>query len=280
MTHTAATKRAGATTRVVGLLRSTTLAARVRDAIGAGTFDAQQDLRGCLDDLGAASCEMIVVQVDVDSFLVDNSAIVRLRSEYPRLPILAYLSSRTSPTSLVAHAVRAGASSVIIFDRDDSPFLLAQEFRQLRRLPPATRVYDAFAPVVDPACHPILRYAIDHLCEERTVDAAAREMGVDRKTLNNWLSRADHPPISEFLRWVRVGAAVDLLSESNRDASKVAAELGFPSGPALRAILQRYLNATTEVARRLSIDDVVARFLSAGKESSSRQREGSAVAND
>jgi AraC-like DNA-binding protein len=121
----------------------------------------------------------------------------------------------------------------------------------------ATPLYRSFATVVAPTCHRILRYAVDHIAEPRTVEDAARDMGADRKTLNNRLNRAGHPPVSEFLTWVRVAAAVELLSESKRPASCIAAELGFSTGPALRAAFDRYLGVTTERARSMTLDEVV-----------------------
>ena len=97
MSYAAAPDSGRATTRVVGLLRSASLIARVRDAIGvASSFDVEADLRGCLELLAAKSCEVLVVQMDPDEPWMDNTGIVRLRNDFPRLPILVYLSSRTS----------------------------------------------------------------------------------------------------------------------------------------------------------------------------------------
>jgi AraC-like DNA-binding protein len=248
-------------TRVAGLVRSAKLIARARDAIGAGVcFDVASGLKACLKLLGATSYSAVIVQIDVDSSLTDNSAILRLRSDNPELPILGYLSSPVTPTSFVADAVHAGASSVVAVDRDDDPFSFRRALRHVERQSLSARLYRSLARVVDPACLHILRYAVDHLTEQRSVDDAARVMGVDRKTLNNRLRRAGHPPASEFLTWIRVAAAVELLSTSQRPASQVAAELGFTTGPALRAALDRYLGITTERARSMTSAAVMERL--------------------
>jgi AraC-like DNA-binding protein len=256
---------------VAALLRSPHLAARARDAIGDLEVYSARD--ACLRVLGPTTYSALIVQVDPDGSLVDLSAIVRARSEFARLPILAYIGPGLGATSLVADAVRAGSTSVLMVDRDDSPHMFRQEVQRVARQALSQRIYAAFAPVVSRSCHGLLRYGVDHLGDARSVVDVANDLGVDRKTPNNWLEHAGLPPLREFLTWIRLAAAVELLAESNRPASRVALDLGFASGAALRQLLDRYFGLTSAAAREIGLEDVIEAF-----RDSTRRPEPSGVA--
>jgi AraC-like DNA-binding protein len=258
MTHTVTTDRERTTRPVAALLRSAQLAARARDAIGQLEVYAARD--ACLRVLGRTTYSALIVQVDPEGSRTDLSAIVRARSEFVRLPILAYIGPGPGATSLVADAVRAGSTSVLMVDRDDSPHMFRREVLRIARQALQQRIYTAFVPVVSRSCHGLLRYGVDHLGDARSVVDVANDLGVDRKTPNNWLLHAGLPPLREFLTWIRLAGAVELLAESSRSASQIALDLGFASGPALRQLLDRYFGLSSTAARGIGLEDVIEAF--------------------
>jgi methylphosphotriester-DNA--protein-cysteine methyltransferase len=94
------------------------------------------------------------------------------------------------------------------------------------------------------------------------VQYAAREIGVDRKTLFNWLQQVGDVTPREFLNWVRLAIAVAALEQTSRSAERIALEMGFASGTSFRNMLHRYTGRTTREARRPGSFDALLRTLS------------------
>jgi len=120
--------------------------------------------------------------------------------------------------------------------------------RGVRRKAIAEQIFAEIGPLLTNDARIFLRYAIEHSSSEATVEEAARDLGVDRKTLTNWLARAGAPRAREFLAWIRLIVAGHLLGDPMRTAEQAALVLDFPSGTSLRNMLRRYVDATaTEV---------------------------------
>jgi AraC-like DNA-binding protein len=73
-----------------------------------------------------------------------------------------------------------------------------------------------------------------------TVAAAARSLSVHRKTLALHCARAGLPSPSALSGWARLILAAQALEDPARTTTRIAVELGFPSGSAFRSMLKRY----------------------------------------
>jgi AraC-like DNA-binding protein len=219
--------------------------ARLCDALG-GSAALLVD-RCAHDHLIRAEVEPVVlsiVEITESTASAHVSAVRQLRAGFPSLPVLAYCDP-SGGTSSIVDVVRAGAASLLLRGVDDTPARCRDAIMRARRSAIAERVFGELAPLLSNDGRVFLRYAIEHCATDVSVDQAARDLGVDRKTLTNWLARAGAPRAREFLSWVRLAVAAHLMSDPGRSAEHVAHMLDFPSGTALRNMVRRYVDVTT-----------------------------------
>jgi len=163
-----------------------------------------------------------------------------IRSGFPTIPILAYCSLSSGASATVLDAAQAGATGLVFRGVDDAGYAMRAAIRSARQHSAAQRVHDALSPRLPPAAQPFLRYAISRAGDDPTVDDAARNLGVDRKTLFNWLRRSGSIGPRELINWTRIAIGVGMLEDPRRTAEQVAMDLGFASGTAFRNMLRRY----------------------------------------
>jgi AraC-like DNA-binding protein len=186
-----------------------------------------------------------VVEVTAATASAHVSAVRQLREGFPSIPVLAYCDPVNSSSAVIVDVVRAGATGLVLRGIDDSKALFRETIIRARRRAIAERIFVELAPMLTSDARLFLRYAIEHCAVDVSVDEAADELGVDRKTLTNWLARAGAPRAREFLSWIRLIVAAHLLSDPRRTAENVALHLDFPSGTSLRNMVRRYVNVTT-----------------------------------
>lgn len=98
---------------------------------------------------------------------------------------------------------------------------------------------------------PLLEYGLRYAHEPTTVRNAARALSVHRKTLFWWCAEAGVPAPQQVLGWCRLIAAAALLEDEGRRVDHIALDLDFPSGTALRNLLQRYAGLSPAKLRAL-----------------------------
>jgi AraC-like DNA-binding protein len=162
----------------------------------------------------------------------------RLRS--PRTVILAYCWVSTKVAPLLVAAGHAGIDGVLLRGYDDP--------REAIRLRLAQDSVDAFSRGViarmalpdGPAWSVLARCVRRAARTVLTVEQLADECGVHRKTLGNWLRAAGLPAPEQLIGWSRLLMAAALLEMPNRSIVAAAAQVGFSSEAAFRAMLARY----------------------------------------
>ncbi|MCX5762907.1 MAG: helix-turn-helix domain-containing protein [Gemmatimonadetes bacterium] len=102
-----------------------------------------------------------------------------------------------------------------------------------------------------PGVRPLLEYGLRYAHESTTVANAARALNVHRKTLFWWCVEAGVPAPQQILGWCRLLAAAALLDDEGRRVDHIALDLDFPSGTALRNLLQRYVGLSPAKLRTL-----------------------------
>jgi AraC-like DNA-binding protein len=247
---------------VAALLVTAAAQAHLREVFGGQpALCVQQCTRDHLAFLASDAVVLSVVEITEPTASAHVSAIRALRAGFPSTPVLAYCEPAGGTSSAIVDAIRAGATGLVLRGIDNSRSSFRDAIVRARRSVISERLFAELAPVLSNDARLFLRYAIEHSAVDVSVDDAARDLGVDRKTLTNWLARAGAPRAREFLSWVRLVVAAQLLSDPRRTAENVALALDFPSGTSLRNMIRRYVNlTTTELQRPGGLELVIAAF--------------------
>ncbi|MGH7618804.1 MAG: helix-turn-helix domain-containing protein [Gemmatimonadaceae bacterium] len=167
-------------------------------------------------------------------------AIATIRQGFPTVPVLAYCAIPAGRSSVVVDAVRAGATGLVLRGIDDVPTAMRAAIQAARRTSVVERVEREVALHLPTAARPLLRYAVTRLVDEPSVQDAAASLGVDRKTLVNWLKRSERVGPRKLINWVRLAIVVGMLEDPGRTVEQASLEVGFASATAFRNMLQRY----------------------------------------
>jgi transcriptional regulator GlxA family with amidase domain len=113
-----------------------------------------------------------------------------------------------------------------------------------------TRVEVALQGLIPDHLRDFFLFCIKNAHRAVDVDSAVIRLRRSRKTLSNWLAVAHLPPPARILGWTRVLIAARMLEDTTRSTEKVARELHFMSGTALRNMIRRYLGCGPEMLRQ------------------------------
>lgn len=203
-----------------------------------------------LEALERSSVVLVVLEAADEQGVSQASLVAAIRSRCERIAILAVCDLNRGHSQLVVDIVRAGASGLLFRGIDDSRLAIRIAIQTAVRSSVAERIHSELCGAVPAIAAPLLRYALVHAADEPSVSRAAKAMGVNRKTLFNWLQQTGGIGPREFLNWIRLALAVGALEDTDRSAEQVALELGFASGTSFRNMLQRYTGLTTTAIRK------------------------------
>lgn len=180
------------------------------------------------------------------------------------IPLIEHLVHRRHPTAVVGLISRQhrDADDLLRLARSGVHALLFDEDRRapltVRRalLEAATRcrnhsLWNEVESITPVRVKPIVAFGLSHAQEALTVDAAARALGLHRKTLAERCMLSSSLPPQVMLGWCRMMAAAALLEDRGRLVDHVALELDFASGTAFRNQLKRYTGLTPGELRAL-----------------------------
>lgn len=188
-------------------------------------------------------------------------AVMQLRVRFPRLPIIGYCDLAMRGGNDAVGLVQAGACDLIFRGIDDTGIALRNALASAQQGSAALRVADALRAVVAPDAHPFVEYCVLQIKGSPTVAAAARALGVHRKTLVNICARAALPAPVRLIAWCRLLLAAALLEQPTYSIEAVGELLEFPSSTAFRHTIRRHLGVTaSEVRRAGGLSFVLARF--------------------
>ena len=192
----------------------------------------------CVDQLLETLRTLAVALVIIDAADAQGrsmgSAIAAIRHGFPSVPVLAYCPMPSGRSDVVVDVVRAGATGLILRGIDDTRPAMRAAILSARRGSVARRIHDEVALHLPPAALPLLRYAVSRAGDEPSVEDAAASLGVDRKTLFNWLRDCGQVRPREFINWVRLAIVVGMLEDPgappNRPRSRPVLRRGPRSG--------------------------------------------------
>jgi AraC-like DNA-binding protein len=171
------------------------------------------------------------------------------RARRPALPVAAILRRSAGWSGAALALLDARPTTVLVAEDLD----LRSVLRALASHVQEAALVDGVWPLLEDAVPPGLRALVRHVLAQAshavTVPAAARALGLHRKTLWSRCRRHGVESVQVLVMWCRLIAAAHALRTRVGTVDAVAAELGFASPPALRNAIRRYLGVTATELR-------------------------------
>jgi AraC-like DNA-binding protein len=198
-----------------------------------------QELSAALHELGIR-----VVAVVAEARDGTNSptgpALTALIARFPGVPFLGYCRMGVAHAEELRELARAGVHELVFRDLDDSPALLRAKLGRGIEARAGALVLRRLTALLPEMLHGLVAYCVSFPRESHEIEQVALALGVHRKTLVNWCRRAQVPPPSTLVMWVRLLLAVEILQTPGYAIERVANTLEFASGSAFRNLCQRY----------------------------------------
>ncbi len=189
-----------------------------------------------------------------------ESLLVTVAARFASVGIVGVVPRARVEGGALVRLVRSGTHALLLADDQLSPLDCRRVFTEaLVRSGGMAAGTGMLAATLE---HPqrLLEYGLRYSHAPVTVAMAAQAIGVSRKTLFIWCAEAGYPAPQQMLGWSRLLAVATLLEDEGRQVDHIAHDLEFPSGSALRNMMQRYCGltpnelrnagATAEVGRR------------------------------
>jgi AraC-like DNA-binding protein len=181
---------------------------------------------------------------------VPLECVARLHALYPSVPIVGYVDFTPQRARDILTAAHAGASEIILREVDDLHAVANRIIDMGTSIDVATQIQEAIADIVPEQLHTFFQSCVEHAATGVSVNSVTTRLRRNRKTLSNWLAAAELPPPFRIVGWMRILVAARMLEDTSRSAEKVARELHFVSGTALRNMMRRYLGVGPETLRQ------------------------------
>jgi transcriptional regulator GlxA family with amidase domain len=139
--------------------------------------------------------------------------------------------------------VRAGVHDLVFAHVDDHPTLLRARMAGGAEACAASAVRSRVVGLASPTLKHLIEYCVQYPRDSHDVGSIAAALGVDRRTLTNWCSRAHVPSPRAIVTWVRLLLAVELLRSPSQCVERVSNTLEFASASAFRNLCRRHFNA-------------------------------------
>jgi len=168
-------------------------------------------------------------------------ALSALIQRHPGVPVLGYCGTGARHAADLRDLARAGVHELIFADVDDHPALLRTKISRGEEACAAAAVLRGIEGHLPPLLGGLVEYCVQFPRDSHDIARIATALGVHRKTLVNWCRRAQVPPPSTLITWVRLLLAAELLRSPAQAVERVANTLEFASPTAFRNQCRRYL---------------------------------------
>lgn len=185
----------------------------------------------------------------------------RLVVHHPDVPVVAYVRPSAAQANAIRDLAVAGAHELLFEGLADSGHALRGVLQSARQGCASAYLLSQVRDAVPALVLPFVELCLRHPERTPQVTAAARVLGVHRKTLASHCRSAGTPPPQELLSWCRVLLATHLLSAGGMTVDATIAQLELPSAGALRNLMRRYAGMSpTAVRERGAYARVVGAF--------------------
>jgi AraC-like DNA-binding protein len=166
--------------------------------------------------------------------------VARVHAGLPTVAVIAYVRWTETSGREVLELARAGVTDIVREGFDDTGHALRAAIADASIARAASEIRGEVLAVVPAETRSIFGWLLDHAQENLDVDALARALGVDRRTVTRRLHVAGLPTPRIAIGWCRLMLASRLLEDPGRTLEGIALALDFASGAALRNMLLRY----------------------------------------
>jgi AraC-like DNA-binding protein len=168
-------------------------------------------------------------------------ALSALIQRYPGVPVLGYCGAGARHAADLRDLARAGVHELVFADVDDLPALLRTKLSRGEEACAAAAVLRTIDTHLPASLRGLVEYCVQFPRDSHDIARIATALGVHRKTLVNWCRRAQVPPPSTLITWVRLLLAAELLRSPGQAVERVANTLEFASPTSFRNQCRRYL---------------------------------------
>lgn len=167
-------------------------------------------------------------------------ALAAFMERFPAVPVLGYCAAGANHATDLRDLARAGVHELVFAGVDDHPALLRAKLSRGEEACAAAAVLRRIDGLLPPLLMSLVEYCVQFPRDSREITRIARALGVHRKTLVNWCERAQVPPPSALVTWVRLLLATEMLRSPGQAVERVANALEFASATSLRNLCRRY----------------------------------------
>ena len=150
-----------------------------------------------------------------------------LKRRFPRVGLIAYVSSATARARDMFDAGRFGLDALVVADVDDAPPALLAHVEKAEARSVASVVQPAVAELKGLVRDAVLA-SVTRAHEGLTADTLARLLVVPRRSLIRQLAEAGFPAPQQLLIWGRLILAAHLLEDRAAQRQRCCANAGFP----------------------------------------------------
>lgn len=215
---------------------------RLRTALGALTgLVPFADIGALLEGVRAGTINATVVFVDATTIDVAETALRRIRTNFPAHPLIAYYNSRGLTPRHLFNVAQSGITELVQLDVDDSRLTFGRILNAASRVTYAQELADLLRNDVPDDLQSIFLFSLEHAGRRLDVPELAASLGLSKRTLSWRMAQHGVPSPRIFLTWCRLLVAALILNESGRTLDSVADQLNFSGGHSLGAVFFRYM---------------------------------------
>jgi AraC-like DNA-binding protein len=214
-----------------------------------------------------SACATEPVHLAIIDLFADGAAsferVRQLRTRFPRLTLVAYVTPTPQHARDLFDAGRAGLDGLLLVDLDDSPQAVRTVVEQAEARGVAALLRYRLASM-DTAARDAILIVVTRAHMRLTSHRLAETLSINKAVLLAKLRKERLPAPQKLIGWGRLIVAGQMLEDPKRSADGIARALDFPSGSAFRNMCQRYVGATPlEIRERGGARHVTAQFLRA-----------------
>jgi AraC-like DNA-binding protein len=184
---------------------------------------------------------------------------------FPTIPVIGYCSVRSDDSQDIIALSSGGVHELLFKHQDDHAALLRRILQSADQACTADLVLHHLGEQLPPRVRPLVEYCLTSPEEAHSVEQVAQALGVHRKTLTNHCKAEGFAPPGAVVAWCLILLTAALLATPGATVGRIALQLNFSSGTALRNMLKRHTGLRpVDLRTPNALAELCARFLRAG----------------
>ncbi|MFL5608846.1 MAG: helix-turn-helix domain-containing protein [Gemmatimonadaceae bacterium] len=181
---------------------------------------------------------------------------------FPNIPVVGYCSTGAESSHDIIALSSAGVHELLFKNQDEYTVPLRRILMSAEQACAADIVLHQLGDHVPPRVRPFVEYCLANPEDAHSVGQVAQALGVHRKTLVNHCKAEGFPPPGAVVAWCLILLTTALLATPGITVERIAMQLDFPSGTALRNMIKRHTKLRPiDLRRPGALAEMCARFL-------------------